>query len=568
MSSNSQNVTDGQFDHIVVGGGSAGCVLAARLSEDPRTRVLLIEAGKDYSPGHEPALIRDAGARTFATFQFSWPTLMAEVATPGVNIPFSQAQVMGGGSSINGMHAQRGEAADYDEWHERGVTGWGWNDLLPYFKRLETDLDFSGPLHGDKGPIKIRRFGPEKWSPLSKAFRAAMQSQGLRYVEDVNVEGGEMVGMIPHNTTNERISSSGAYLTPEVRARANLAILAETSVRRVVFTGTRVSGVELAGPTPRIVHGANVISCAGGVHSPILLQRSGIGPAEMLLGAGIPVIADRKGVGKNLQNHPFMDVTAHLHRRARIADYSQPAALLVARFSSGHPNCPPVDLLLNMWERVPLTLTRDPMARQFSNFMLILNKAFSEGSVSVDPADPFGAVKLRTNILGDPRDRARMIEGYKRVALLTMSEHFRGLVSDSFAINYGPMVFALTAGTWRSRVMSELGALALDLPRPLRRLFLGNTMMDIAPLMHDPDALEKHVVARTHPGGHPSGTCALGDPARDTTVVDARCRVIGVDGLRVVDASIFPTLTRGGPNIPVMASAEKAADMIREDARF
>jgi 5-(hydroxymethyl)furfural/furfural oxidase len=363
------------------------------------------------------------------------------------------------------------------------------------------------------------------------------------------------------------MSSAITYLTPKVRLRANLAILANTTVRRVTFSGKRVSGVEIDGPEPRMVRGANVISCAGAIQSPILLQRSGIGPADMLSAAGIDVVADRKGVGRNLQNHPFLDITTHLHRRARARNALYPPSMVTARFASECPGAPPADLVLNLFERVSLTLARDPLARHFANFMLLLNKAYSEGTVAIDPAKPFGDIKVKTNILGDVRDRDRMIAGFRRVALLTQSAHFKGLVSEAFVLKPHWTMMALMQGTWRSQIVSDLGALALESPGVIRRFILRNAVAPIETLLNNATALENHVMSNTQIGGHPAGTCRLGDAARDTTVVDSRCRVVGVDGLRVVDASIFPTLMRAGPNLPVMTAAEKAATMIQEDAR-
>jgi 5-(hydroxymethyl)furfural/furfural oxidase len=224
-------------------------------------------------------------------------------------------------------------------------------------------------------------------------------------------------------------------------------------------------------------------------------------------------------------------------------------------------------MIINLWERLPGPLLRDPLLGQFAEFMLILNKSYSEGTVAIDPAQPFGAPIIKTNLLSDIRDRERMIDGVRTLADLTYSHEFDGLITDRFVLTPNRLVLTLMQDTLRARLLSELGSVAMDGPGILRRFLLKNAGVPLKAITATAATLEHYVLTQTTPGGHPTGTCRLGDSAQDDTVVDSRCRVIGVDGVRVADASIFPTPMRAGTNLPVMMAAEKAATMILEDAR-
>ena len=570
---NKTSIFDCTYDFVIVGGGSAGCVFASRLSENSGHQVLLIEAGPDLSHQVELPAISDPGLRTVFKSELYWADFFvkgsaATARAPEQTIPFLQARLLGGGSSVNGMHAQRGFPRDYEEWKSMGVDGWGWEDVLPYFIKLEADADFNGPMHGKQGPIPICRMPRERWGALSLAVEAKMKSDGLSAQNDLNAEFTAGVGPVPLNISpGTRVSSARGYLSPAVRSRSNLKILTDTDVEKIALDNRRAVGVEIRTDqgVRRIAAREVIVSC-GAVHSPALLQRSGIGPGATLQQMGISVQADRRGVGRNLSTHPSLSINAHLRHAARPKTTTAPPCMAVARYSSRVPNCPPTDMILNLWERVISPHVHDPLGRQIADLMFILNKPFSVGEVTVNAKDPMGRPHVRFNMLADERDIARMVEAFRYGMSILESPAVKPLINLSFLLKFTPLLFAYLQDNSKGRRLSRIGAPLVGTSDRIGASLLRRWTMPLDTLPRDDGELAHLLRSVTLVAGHPSGTCRLGRHDDPDAVVDSQGRVIGVEGLRVTDASIFPTLMAAGTNLPTMMAAEKVAHHIQRDA--
>jgi len=513
------------YTDIVVGAGSSGAALAARLSEDPARQVLLLEAGPDYMTLDSlPPDLRRGTYPSFVTDDWGYT---ATVARDRV-IPLPRGKLTGGSSAVNTCIAFRPDPLDFQDWVARGNDLWSWERVLPYFNRLEDDRDFSGEYHGRGGPIPIRRYTRNELVPLQRAMLEVCRGRGYEVVDDHNKPSVTGVGVMPTNAIDgKRISTAIGYLT-EARRRPNLTVQAQTTVNRVVFEGGKAVGVEVfptaGGTGTTTLRAGNVVLSAGSIGSPAILWRSGVGPAAALSRLGVKTVVDSPGVGSNLSDHPIVGVS--LAPKPGVCDMVNPVCQVILKYTaSGSEDFN--DMQLYMFSQIDITTFAKEIQQVVDGTMVFMVPASlqtprARGKVALTSADPTRPPAVELNSGGDPEDRRRLLDGIR-----------------------------LAWSVANSPEVSEFAE---------RIVFLDQQTVD------SDSALTEWLYGSLNTTQHPCGTVKMGPESDPESVVDQRCRVRGVENLRVVDASIMPSIVRSNPNLTCIMFGERLADLIKEDS--